>query len=147
MPSSQCRHARIQAPVKIHASYLVIMSHYCPQFETKSPLPLVLHDIESSLESRSAVLQNIAHLDSSLSWNSVEVRHLRQGWHAAEAEYLPFHALRGHMMKSHHMKDDAIGVVFSVFLHSRGGWGHLFMGVDFTVIPPLLVSAWLSTAA
>lgn len=45
------------------------------------------------------------------------------------------------MMKSHHMKDDAIGVVFSVFLHSRGGRGHLFMGGDFTVIPPLLVSA------
>ena len=61
MPSSQCSRARIQAPAKIHASYLVIMSHYCPQFETKSPLPLVLHDTESSLESRSAVLQNIAH--------------------------------------------------------------------------------------
>ena len=98
------------------------MSRYCLQPETRSALPLVLHDVESSLESRSAVLQNIHILDSSLSWNSIAVRPLWQGCHTAEAKYVPFHDSRGHVMKSHQMKGDGMGIVFSIFLGSWGGW-------------------------
>lgn len=98
------------------------MSHYCLQPETRSALPSVLHDVESSLESKSAVLQNIHILDSSLSWNSIAIRHLWQGCHTAEAKYVPFHDSREHVMKSHQMKGDGVGIVFSVFLGSRGGW-------------------------
>ena len=45
-----------------------------------------------------------------------------QGGHTAEAKELPFHDLRRHVMKSHHMKGDGMGIAFSVFLHSWGGW-------------------------
>lgn len=68
-----------------------------PQSETIFLLLLVLRDVESSLEYRSVVYK-ITHVpESSLSWNSIEVKHLRQGCLIADVEYLPF-------MTSRHIK-------------------------------------------